>query len=175
VRLLGGDVFTGALLGSRPYGLEQSFMLSLFMLLLGLAMCLYCFRFVSLEMRLFFVYCFALFVAELHNPLVHTTRPVWQVILEQGSLRYWFLPSLPFLFSVLWCAIAARSVFMRIAGVVLTLTLVRGIHRDWHIGPMKDMHFDRAVAALETAPAGAHIVIPLNPDPPGWQMELIKR
>lgn len=177
VRLLGGDVFLGALRGSTAYGLREPFLICLGALLIGLALCLYCARFVSLEVRLFFLYCCAVFAAALKSPLVpyYSTQPRWIQILPVESLRYWFFPSLPFLFAILWCAFCARNRPVRWTAVALVLLLCTGIKRDWRIRPLDDLHFAEHAAAFEAAPPGTHVVIPLNPPTGEWYMELIKK
>jgi hypothetical protein len=176
VRILGGDVFLGVLRGSVPYGLGQPFVICLGALIVGLAICLYCTRFVTAEVRLFFLYCCAIFAAELRTPLVPATaKPLWAAILEVRSLRYWFYPSLPFLFAILWCVMFARSRIMRGTAVVLALLLCQGIWRDWRIPPLTNLHFPQQAAAFEAAAPGTLVTIPLNPPSEEWYMVLTKK
>ncbi len=176
VRILGGDVFLGVLRGSVPYGLGQPFVICLGALIVGLAICLYCTRFVPAEVRLFFLYCCAILAAELRTPLVPATaKPLWAAILEVQSLRYWFYPSLPFLFAILWCVMFARSRIMRGLAVGLALLLCQGIWRDWRIPPLTNLHFPQQAAAFEAAAPGTQVTIPLNPSTDEWYMVLTKK
>lgn len=176
VRLLGGDVFIGVLRGSTPYGLRQPFVVCLAAFVVGLAIAFYCARFVSAEVRLFFLYCCAIFAAALRAPLVPpTSKPLWAAILEVQSLRYWFYPSLPFIFGILWCIMFARSRVMRGLAVMLALVLCQGIWRDWRIPPLEDLHFAQQAAAFEAAPPGTQVTIPLNPFTGEWYMVLTKK
>ena len=167
IRLLGGNVFLGSLRGSTPYGLRQPLFISLMAFIIGLAICLYCARFASPEIRLFFLYCFVLFAAELRTPLVppSSTTPRWVTILQQPSIRYWFFPSLAFLFAVLWCVVYARSRTVRLAAIALALLLCQGIYRDWRIPALEDMHFPQTAAEFKAAKPGTHFLISLNPPP----------
>lgn len=173
-RIVGGNIFIGTLRGSTPYGLRYPLIVCLLSLVIAVVFCVYCARFVSAEVRLFFVYCFVILAASLKSPLVplFLKLPLWQEIIQYPS-RYWFYPSLPYLFSILWCIAYARSRVMRVGGVCLALLLVQGIFRDWRIPPLPDAHFQEHAAAFERAAPGTHVVIPVVPEP--WTMELVKK
>jgi hypothetical protein len=100
--------------------------------------------------------------------------PLWEAILRTPSIRYWYFPSLVFLWSLLWCACYAPSRIFRATGILLALILVQGIIRDWSIPPLKDLDFPEYAAQFEAAPPGTHMKIPLNPLP-AWFMELTKK
>jgi hypothetical protein len=100
---------------------------------------------------------------------------LWAAILETPSLRYWFYPSLPFLFAILWCVMFARSRVMRGLAVVLALLLCQGIWRDWRIPPLDNLHFSQEAAAFEAAAPGTQVTIPLNPPTGEWYMVLTKK
>lgn len=174
VRIVGGNVFIGGLRGSTPYGLRYPLLVCLASLIIAIVVCLYCARFASVEVRLFFIYCFVILAAGLKSPLVplYLTLPLWSELIQYPS-RYWFYPDLAYLFSIVWCVAYARSRMMRTACICLALILVQGIYRDWRIPPLADSHFADHAAAFERAAPGTHIVIPVNPDP--WAMELIKK
>lgn len=176
VKLLGGNVFFGALRGTLPYGYRHRALFCLVPAVIGIALIAYCFRSSKLEVRLFVLYCFAVFAASLRSPLSPpTSLPLWELILSKPGLRYWFFPSLPFLFSIVWCATMARSRVMRFTGIALALLLCVGIRRDWRLSHLVDLHFPQYAAAFEAAPPGAHVVIPLNPPGTEWYMELVKK
>ena len=175
IRILGGNVFLGALRGSTPYGYKYSLLICFAALLVGLALIVYCTRRAPLEVRLFFLFCFGLLAASLRAPLLPPTPfPLWEAILRVASIRYWYFPSLIFLWSLLWCACYASSRVFRASGVLLALVLVQGIVRDWRIPPFVDLHFPEYAAQFEAAPRGTVVKIPLNP-PPAWFMELTRK
>jgi hypothetical protein len=175
IRIVGGNIFWAALRGSRAYGYEHSLLPCLIVFLIGLAVIAYCSRRASLEVRLFFLFCLSILVASLRSPLLPPTdTPLWQAILTVASIRYWYLPSLIFLWSLLWCACYARSRLFRATGILLTLFLLQGIVRDWRIPPLKDLRFPEYAAQFEAAPAGTSVKIPLNP-PPAWFTEITKK
>lgn len=174
IRMLGGDVFAGALLGSGGYGVKFPFVLDLMAFIIGLLICAYFFRFASAEGRFFMVYCFALFLAGLWSPLAPPVNgSLWQGIVGRPSLRYWFFPSLPFLLAVVWCAKRARSRVIRSISVGLALVLCVGIVHDWRVRPLFNPEFDAAARSFAEAPRGTHRTIPITPR--GWTMDLVKK
>lgn len=175
IRILGGDIFLGALRGSTAYGYRESLFRCLISLLIGVALITYCWLRASAEVRLFFLFSISVLAASLRSPIISPNSPLlpWEALLEVASLRYWYFPGIIFLWSVLWCAWEARSRLFRVAGVLLALLLVQGIVRDWRVPPLEDLHFSEYAAQFEAAPRGASVTIPINP--PGWSMDLIKR
>lgn len=174
IRILGGNGFIGALLGSHTFGRTLPLICSVCMLLVGIALCFYCAKWLSLEIRLFFVYCFLVFAAGLRAPAIQTNhRLIWPLLLQIPSQRYLFLPSLAFLFAVLWCAGFARSRVARWTGLGLTAVLCVGICADWRIPPMLWYNMARASEILREAKPGEHVVLPINPQP--WFMVLVKK
>ncbi len=176
LRILGGDVYLAALRGSFAYGKTQPLFVCAIAAVIGLAISIYCFRFASLEVRLFFLYCAAIFAASMRSPLLPTTSlPLWDFMLSASSIRYWFFPSLIFLFSILWCMIYARNAIMKWTAVALAVILLQGIYRDWRIAPLVDMHFAQQAAIFQAAPPGTHVSIPLNPPTGEWHVDLTKK
>jgi hypothetical protein len=175
IRIVGGNVFIGAVRGSTPYGYKYSLFVCLLSLLVGLVLIVYCSRRAPLEVRLFFLYCFGVLVASLRAPLLPVTSLApWEAILRVASMRYWYFPSLVLLWSLLWCACYARSRLFRTSGILLALLLIQGIARDWRIPPFTDLHFPEYAAQFQAAPRGTYMKIPLNP-PPEWFMEITKK
>jgi len=176
IRIVGGNTFLGALRGSTPYGIKEPLWVCTISFLVGIAVIAYCSRRVPVEVRLFFLYCFSILVASLRSPLVpgFTPLPLWQMILQYSGIRYWYFPSLIFLWALLWCAFYARSRVFRAGGILLTLMLCQGIVRDWRIAPLVDLNFPAYAAQFDAAPSGTYMKIPLNP-PPAWFMEITKK
>jgi hypothetical protein len=181
IRMLGGDIFVAMLRGSVAYGFYKPFAVCLIAAIVGLIIIGYCFRFASLELRLFFIYCFGLLAASLRSPLTPVLNmPLWTLLLSSASIRYWFFPGLAFLLATLWCAMFARSRLFKWASVALLLILCTGIVQDWRLRPLVDLHFPQYAARFEAAAPGTRVIIPLNPVPVQptdevWQMKLLRR
>ena len=175
IRLLGGNAFVDALLGSHRYGLGLPFAVSLCMLVLGVALCVYCAMSLTAEIRLFFVYCLLIFIGGLRAPgFPLGLENLWDVLLTRPSQRYSFFPGLALIFAVLWCAGYARNRVVRMTGVALTLALCVGIYRDWKVQALPRLDLRQQAATLNAAKPGEHVVLPVYPGD-GWQIELVKR
>lgn len=172
IKILGGNGFIGALLGSRRFGVRLPFAASLGMLLIGIALSLYCATLFSLETRLFVVYCFLVYALGMRSPLLAPSSVgAWPALLELPSSRYYYFARLPFLFSILWCAGFARQYVIRGTAAMLTLALCVGICLDWRIPPRPVVDSRKQILEFEAARSGQAVVIPIY----GWDMTLIKK
>ncbi len=173
LRILGGNVFTSTLIGIHGLGYRMPFATIIIAAVGGLALCVYCFRSASLEVKLFFLYCAVLFAAELRSPLIYGPKPPWQLLVTDDAARYWYFPMLVFVFSSLWCAFQARARLFRVSGIAMLCLMPIGIILDWEYKPMRDAHFAESVQAFQQARPGAKVVIPIPPDE--WTMTLVKK
>jgi hypothetical protein len=175
IRLLGGNAFIGALLGSHRFGLRLPFVVSLCMLLLGVALCVYCAMSLSAEVRLFFVYCVLIFVGGLRAPgMPLNVTNLWDVLLTIPSQRYSFFPGLALIFAILWCAWFARNRVIRMTGAALTLALCIGVCTDWKVPALPRLDLRQQAAMLNAAKPGEHVVLPVYPGG-DWQIGLVKK
>ncbi|HTV07743.1 MAG TPA: hypothetical protein VMD97_01705 [Candidatus Aquilonibacter sp.] len=173
VRLLGGNAFIGALLGSRTFGLELPFVCSLIALIVGLALIAACFRSAGLEFRLLAVFCFAIYAAGLKSPyFIYSPRPLWLQLLHTPSQRYSFFPNIALLFAILWLVLYGPP-WLRIANTFLLAVLCIGIVRDWKVPAMPNSSFPEEVKVFHASAPGTRMDFPLYP--PGWEMELIRK
>jgi hypothetical protein len=177
--MLGGNIFACSLIGSHSFS-TAPMVLIILATLVGLSICLYCLRFGNIEWTLFLVYCAGVYIASLHNPLLFLDSstaavkpPAWDLLLDDPSCRYWFLPMLMFLWSAIWCALYSRDRLFRLAGACIFLAMSIGIVHDWKYGGYPDEHFPESVRRIRDAKQGDHVIVPLMPQ--GWQMELVKK
>jgi hypothetical protein len=179
IHILGRQVFFSSLLGLKA----QSWLLELHSLhlvemiaaALGVAVLLYSLRYGPVELRLFILFAFAVFAAGLARPLAGTQdRPQWEwLCVPACGNRYYFLPMLAFLASLLWMAIRSASPrALRYFALALLSLLPIGIYRDWRYPAFVDYHFQEYAEQFDRVPPGTTLVIPINPD---WAMELTKR
>jgi hypothetical protein len=141
----------------------------------GLAVLFCGWRSAPLSGRLGVVFAILILAASLKDPLLlvsHTPR--WEVLANTTGIRYWFLPSLLFLWSAVWCAASGKSVPVRYAGgAVLLLTLI-GIGRKWIYPPWPKGNFSADAERFRSLKTGEHMLFTLY-DPGGRKMELIKK
>ena len=175
IRLLGGNAFIGALLGSHRFGLKLPLVVSLGMLLLGLALCVYCAMSLSAEVRLFFIFCLLIFAGGLRSPGVAVNiQNVWDGLLVIPSQRYSFFPGLALIFAVLWCTGFARNRVIRMTGAALTLALCIGVCTDWKVPRLPRLDLRQQAATLNAARPGQHVVLAVYPGG-DWQIKLVKK
>jgi hypothetical protein len=175
-RILGGHIFLGTLLGSNQlasFTNPLAFVLLLCAAVGGTALLVACFTRSSAQMRLLLLLSFAIFAASLASPQSYPapgfTR--WQALAEGGGIRYWFLPTIAFTWSLLWC-IRSRIRVLRPASAVLLIFMCFGVARDWQLPAFSDLHFPDEAKRLDATPAGVPFVMPENPQ--GWTLALIK-
>ena len=141
----------------------------------GLALLLYTLRYGPTELRLLILFAFAVLALCLARPLAGPPdQPQWFWLCEPGcGNRYYFLPMVAFLASLLWAASRKASPrLLRSCAIVILLMLPIGIYQDWSYTPFRNFHFQEYAAQFERAPSGTKFAIPINPD---WMMELTKR
>ena len=172
LRMLGGNIFACAVIGSHSFATTPMVLIVL-AVLGGLSICLYCLRFANLEWKLFLVYCAVLYAASLRSPLTGSPKPAWDVLVNDPSGRYWFFPMLAFAWSAVWCALYGRDRLFKIAGTCIFLSMSLGIVRDWKYGAYPDEHFAESVQRMRDAKPGDHVIMPIVPE--GSQMELVKK
>ncbi|MFL6415291.1 MAG: hypothetical protein ACJ74Y_06430, partial [Bryobacteraceae bacterium] len=171
LRLLGGHVFAGALVGHNlAVAHGRGTIIGVFVLLGG-GILLYTVLKSRLEFKLFLAFCSTLLVASLSRPImVEAPLLQWPALLNARGNRYWFFPMLAFLWSLVWCASEDQRRLVQASCAAILLTMTIGVVRDWRYAPYEDKHFQRYAEQFQAAPPGTSIVIPINPD--GWSVRL---
>lgn len=186
VIILSKQVFLGALIGQRGVewiisqivshpGLHS--MLSLIVAVIGLAVGLIVIIYTLLKapagVRLFIVFAALIFGAAVTSPKTSDTISQWQAMSTPGNGgRYWFIPMLAFVSSLVWMLSGSSSRKSRIFVALVLATMAIGIKLDWRHPPYTDFNFREHSHRVQMAPKGTFITIPINP--PGWSMTLIK-
>lgn len=176
IRILAGDVYLGALLG-RWAPLEFHVFFYAAVALIGTGLVLYAIVNASLEFRLFVVFVAAIFLASIATPITgQHAEPQWWHLRGSLGTRYWFLPTLAFLWCLVWCATAAASTFTRRAAICGAVILCIGVVADWRYPAYVDLHFPEYAKAFDAASPGTAVTIPLNPlKPEHWEVRLLKK
>lgn len=177
LRILAGNVFLGALIGSNNIAVTpgtRAFVFLALISLAGLIIIAVALRSAPLPMKLLALYACMLFGAALVLPSSYappgTTQ--WEMIAKAGAVRYWFLPTLTFIWLLLFGVFSRGRILKGISGFLLCL-LCFGIALNWERPAFQDFHYAAEAERVEAAPAGTTVMIPINPE--GWQMRLIKR
>jgi hypothetical protein len=133
-----------------------------------------CFIQSAVEMRLFIIFSSLVFAASLGS--ITTGQPsqvsVWRILVEFSDLRYWFLPSLAFVWALLACA-RNRQLLLKSISVLLLVVMSIGILRDWKQPSLRTLHFPEQVEQLKLRRLEQQSGTPKNlQDPP---LSVIKR
>ena len=176
--ILGRQIILSSLLGRNTQDwlmhLRYAHLLEGIATVVGLSVLVYALRYAQMELKLFVLFAYAVLALALLHPLAGAPdQPQWELLCLPGcGNRYYFLPMLGFLVSLVWIAgRKASSLALRCIAAALLLMLPIGIYRDWKYPPFIDLHFSKYAAQFEQAPAGTHVVIPINPN---WNMGLTK-
>jgi len=175
-KLLASQIYLGVLLGPNGLGFQpgQKVTVALFAAALGgTTLVAICFFKSTLEMRLLILYSFVIFAASIMSPAVHMLPgiPVWQLLAGAGGIHYWFFPALAFAWTLLWCFHSKSQLLKVISGYLLFFLCIASV-RDWKDSTFKDLHFSEYTKQMESAPKGAVVTIPENPE--GWEIRLVK-
>jgi hypothetical protein len=171
LRIVAGRVFFDSMMGSG-----DSY-LSIRMLALvaagGLIVLAWGWRCAPLPGRLYAAFAILALAASLRDPLLPGSRPRWEVLAAVAGIRYWFLPSLMFLWLAAWAACGGRTRIVRCTGAAVLLLAMIGIIRKWTYPPWPDSHFQEDVDRFQTLKPGEHMTFSVY-DPADRKMELIK-
>jgi hypothetical protein len=180
--IVAGNIFAGAVIGlthytvifSEPWWGPHSLALRA-AFVGGGGIFLYAIYRGTLELRLFILFAWILLIGSLLSPTASFTDPQWPLLSHPGAAnRYFLVPMLAFLASAAWIVFEAKMWALRIAaGLVLGGTIAVAIPADWQYPPYSDQRPEYYATVLRAASPGSKVVIPINP--PGWDLELIKR
>lgn len=178
IRILGGQIFVGALVGLRGYGWlarrEAPFALYLAATAYGMGVMAYAAYKGPPALRLYILFSALIFASAVSSPLASAEMPQWQALqIPSTGGRYWLHPILAFLCSLAWMAGRDRPKWARAAAIAALCALPAGVAGDWRLPRFEDMRFAEHAARFDSAPPGERIEIPINPR--GWQMVLTKK
>lgn len=182
LRIVGGKVFTSAMIGQKGYGHlidhnPWSGQILIAAALLGACLMIYALLKVSPELKILSAYGGMIFLTSLLSPAASATGAQWTALLIPGvGMRYDFVLSLAF-FCVLiyFAANSASRLFRIVCSALLVLSLI-GIVNDWKQPRYKDFKFQSYAREFNEAAPGTLVIIPLNPElQPPLEMTLIKK
>jgi len=171
-KILASQVFMAALAGKNNLPYRHSYALyAVLIAIAGVAVFVYAVWKANWELKLFVVFASVVLVAALLNPMA--APPKWLALLTAWGVRYWFLPMLAFISTLLWMAGDRNPRILRGIALAALLVMSVGVVRDWHYPVFTDLHFAAYAQEFSELPKGSSLTIPLNP--PGWSMMLNKK
>jgi hypothetical protein len=173
LRIIAGSIFIDSMVGTGGPNLRIPLLLvaaigGLFILVWG-------WRSAPLAVRLYIVFAIIVLMAALRDPLLlPSNTPRWEMLANAMGIRYWFLPSLMFLWCAVWCASGGRSRLVRFAGLGVLLLMMVGVVRKWIYPPWPSSQFSAEVERFKSLKTGERMTFSVY-DPGGRRMELTKR
>ena len=173
LRIIAGSIFVDSMTGSG--GAYLRVWLLAIAAIGGVVILFWGWRSGPLAVRLYTTFAVFALVASLKDPLTPGNTARWEVLAGRDGLRYWFLPSLMFLWAAAWCAWGGRNILMRYAGLAVLLLTTIGIVRKWPYAPLlPESHFGADVARFKNLKTGEHMLFQIF-GPADRKMELIKK
>ena len=178
LKILASKIFLAAIIGGHDQGSMQpgwNRYLVVATMAVAFAASLFWYALVKgpLELKLFIALGMMLLVAALVWPMASMDTPQWYVLqASRSGLRYWFVPMLVFVTTLVWASGRKRPPALRRTAITLLLFMMIGIVRDWRYTALADLHFEQYAAAFQQAASGSRFRIPINP--PGWSIELLR-
>jgi hypothetical protein len=173
LRIIAGNIFIDSMVGTGGPNLRLP--LLVVAAVAGLVILVWGWRSAPFAGRLYIVFATVVFMASLRDPLLLPgNTPRWEVLANAMGMRYWFLPSLMFLWCAAWCASAGKSSLVRFAGLGVLLLMTIGVVRKWTYPPWPRSQFRAEVEHFNSLKTGEHMIFSIY-DPGGRTMELIKR
>lgn len=179
--IVSGQIFAGAVIGLNHYAVVfmqpwwQPHSLAVRVVFVaGMAVFLYAAVRGPIELRLVTLFAWTLLVASLLTPVGGTPEGHWPALAHPGEGgRYFLIPMVAFLASLVWIAGRSHLAATRIAAIaVISATFVVGVPGDWVYPGYANLLPEHYAQVLDEAAPGTRVVIPINP--PGWDMVLIK-
>src|SRR5690348_16244714 len=157
VRLVGGHVILGPLLGSRFTANHAAIAGSACSLafVVGLVVLRYVLRRGPVQMRLLALFAGCMLAASLLSPQASMDQPQWPIMLPPGAAsRYWFIPGVAWLWMLVWLIGRNQPVVVRIFGALAVAAALCTAIAYWHHPRFVDFDFPRYARAFEQVPPG---------------------
>jgi hypothetical protein len=172
LQIIAGDIFVDSMTGTG--GASLPVWVLVIAAIGGLTIVIWGWRSGPLVGRLYIIFTVFAIVASLKDPLVGGSAPRWPTLANIEGVRYWFLPSLMFLWAAAWCAGTGRTTLVRCAGIAALLLTTIGLVRKWPYQPyLPVVNFSEEVTRFQKLKAGEHMFFPVI-GPGDMKMELTK-
>jgi len=176
VRILGGHVFLGSLIGANNFAAipgRQAFAILAIALVFGSSIAAFALLRAPLPVKLLALYAVLIVSAALTLPSSYAPPGTgqWEMIAKAGAVRYWFLPTLTFIWLLLYGVFSPVKILKIVCGALLC-GVCFGIVIQWRRPAFPDLNYAAEVQRFQAVPAGSTFWIPINPL--GWRMRLVK-
>lgn len=177
VRIVAGQVYLGALIGSNSLASMAGTATLALIAIAGTAILAYAAYGAGKEFRLFLFFSILLLAASLARPVPGppgTATTAWQALAGKPAIHYWFFPTLSFAWAVITLLVGPRRTQLSQAiSILLMPVMLIGFMRDWRYSSFPDLHFARYAEKVLASKQGETVVIPETP--PGWTLRLVAK
>lgn len=186
IKLVAGQIYIASLVGEKGYAFFLEYLQHvnvyirvLFMYLIfvvGTAIMTFSFLKNGKELKAFVIFCVSTFAFSLVRPMVIVTGELsqWQIMTLPGNAtRYYFLPMLAFLVSVIALFSKKNSLQVKLLGVCISLVFIVGVVFEFFYPPWPNYYYQDQVRAFEQQPVGSFADIQIVPSI--YKMRLYKK
>ncbi len=128
-----------------------------------------------MELKLFILFAILIFISSLISPTGDFSEytPLKLLSRSMDGVRYWLVPMLAFITTLIWNVGRKRYMFFRVLAGIFLVTMSFGVILDFRHPKFVDYKFSKYIVELSKLEKGQKMTIPINPS--GWSMELIKK
>jgi hypothetical protein len=179
-KILSNQVFLSALVGPNSFWYSRR-EVPIVLALLGMSVLMYGLARGPLALKLFIMLAGLIVATSLASPTTTPVGngasagpiiPVWQEFALGGGTRYWFIPALAFVVTLVWLLKPSAPELLRIGATLCIVFILITAVRCWRFQPYLDLHFAEFAEEFVHSTRGTTLQIPINPA--GWSMRLIK-
>ncbi len=173
IKMISGQIFTGGLLGEKYVDIFYGNSTLLYIVLIsGISILIYSAIKGPAWIKYFYIFAFSIIFSMLASLKPVPGFNAWQGLTNPtGGQRYWYIPILAWLTTIIWISVKAPHKYMRGLGYVLALILLFGITSDWKLRSYKNENFQSHVKEFSRLEKNEVYSMPINPN---WNMDLKK-
>ncbi len=179
LEILSRNVFLKGILGVdlarsiSKFSLYEAGVLPVIIGITGLLLLGYFLYHAPLEGRLFVGFAFMILLAGMLSPQVHLTKAQWPIMANGSGGRYYFLPILGWMFTLLFLAFKAPSRYIQRLCLMLSfIFIIYAVPTNFILRPLKNFHFKEQVAEFHNLSSGESYTFKF---PPSWKVTLVKK
>jgi hypothetical protein len=178
--VIGRQIIWGPIIGASGYNwilnnIPFYFWFFAITTFIAIALMIYIFWKSPLQLKLLIIFAAMIYAATLLSPTGDYAQSSVLKFLSRATdgVRYWLVPMLAFVFSLVWGALKADNKIARYTSRAFLGLMIIGIIIEFVHPPYKDFHYNDELNHFQTLSPGEKAIIPINPS--GWTMELIKK
>jgi hypothetical protein len=136
IRILAGQVYLGAILGSNTLARSASLRFLCGIAMIGTIAVVYSLLFARIELKLYQRFGALLLASALTSSLVVGHPGKWDTLIGTSGAPYWFLPMVGFAWSLIWCFRHGRQQWIQVLSAGLLFSCASALSEIGSIGPM---------------------------------------